>query len=281
MQTNEFLGKLCNATTIMNRRSYQFTLFGTPSPTQPWGYSLFGHHLSLNIAIRGKQMAATPMFLGAEPNVCLSSMFEMYMANTEQVIDSGLDQGVRILDAAGDLPLKIMQSLPRHLQQSARIFKNLHDENMPEDRWNPADQVVPTTPTVLTVLTDIKRHLAGAFQDNRVIPYEGIHASTMPFSLQDLLLETVTFYIAILPTGPYKARLAQIKQHWDETYFCWIGGFENTDAFYYRIQSPVVLIEFDHHSGVFLVNKDPAKFHVHTIVRTPNGGDYGGVLIDN
>lgn len=134
------------------------------------------------------------------------------------------------------------------------------------------------TPTVPVLLTTIKRHLAGAFQDNRIVPYEGIRASAMPPSLQDLLLETVASYIAILPPGPYEARLAQIKAHWDETYFCWIGGFENTDAFYYRIQSPVVLVEFDHHSGVFLVNKDPAKFHVHTIVRTPNGGDYGGVL---
>ena len=41
------------------------------------------------------------------------------------------------------------------------------------------------------------------------------------------------------------------------------------------VQSPVVLIEFDHHIGVFLTNPEPAKFHVHTIVRTPNGNDYG------
>ena len=43
----------------------------------------------------------------------------------------------------------------------------------------------------------------------------------------------------------------------------------------YRIQSPVTFIEFDHHTGVFLTNDEPAKFHVHTIVRTPNGNDYG------
>ena len=36
-----------------------------------------------------------------------------------------------------------------------------------------------------------------------------------------------------------------------------------------------MLIEFDHHAGVFLTNAEPAKFHVHTIVRTPNGNDYG------
>ena len=26
---------------------------------------------------------------------------------------------------------------------------------------------------------------------------------------------------------------------------------------------------------MFLTNAEPAKFHVHTIVRTPNGNDYG------
>jgi hypothetical protein len=41
-----------------------------------------------------------------------------------------------------------------------------------------------------------------------------------------------------------------------------------------------VLIEFDHHCGVFLTNQNPEKFHVHTIVRTPNGNDYGKALLD-
>jgi hypothetical protein len=39
------------------------------------------------------------------------------------------------------------------------------------------------------------------------------------------------------------------------------------------------MIEFDHHSGVFLTNPEPATFHVHTIVRTPNGNDYGMDLL--
>ncbi|MEO1705322.1 MAG: DUF3500 domain-containing protein, partial [Pseudomonadota bacterium] len=44
-------------------------------------------------------------------------------------------------------------------------------------------------------------------------------------------------------------------------------------------QSPVVFIEFDHHPGLFLTNKDALKFHVHTVVRTPNGNDYGVDLL--
>ena len=40
-----------------------------------------------------------------------------------------------------------------------------------------------------------------------------------------------------------------------------------------------MLIEFDHHIGVFLTNSAPEKFHVHSIVRTPNGNDYGMDLL--
>jgi len=39
------------------------------------------------------------------------------------------------------------------------------------------------------------------------------------------------------------------------------------------------LIEFDHHAGVFLNNDEPQDFHIHTLVRTPNGNDYGIDLI--
>ena len=39
------------------------------------------------------------------------------------------------------------------------------------------------------------------------------------------------------------------------------------------------MVEFDHHSGVWLGNLEPAKCHIHTVVRTPNGNDYGKDLL--
>ncbi|KAF5528272.1 hypothetical protein CGCA056_v000277 [Colletotrichum aenigma] len=118
------------------------------------------------------------------------------------------------------------------------------------------------------------RHLAGAFQDNRVIPYEGVLATDMTIEQRELLLSIISS-CTLLPPGPLEFRLADIREHLSETYFCWIGGFSSTDPFYYRIQSPVTLFEFDHHSGVFLTNDEPAKYHIHTIQRLPNGNDYG------
>jgi len=63
------------------------------------------------------------------------------------------------------------------------------------------------------------------------------------------------------------------------THIARIGGSGDDDAFYYRVHSPVVLIEYDCHQGVFLDNDQPEPFHVHTIVRTPDGGDHGRDLL--
>jgi len=82
-----------------------------------------------------------------------------------------------------------------------------------------------------------------------------------------------------MPAGPMKARMDEVEHHLAQTHFCWIGGTGEHSPFYYRIQSPVVMIEFDHHSGVYLTNDKPEKFHVHTLVRTPNGNDYGVDLL--
>jgi hypothetical protein len=94
-----------------------------------------------------------------------------------------------------------------------------------------------------------------------------------------ILLDTLTAFFTLLPPKTLEFRLKQVSEYWSETYFSWIGGYGPTDPFYYRIQSPVVLVEFDHHSGVFLTNEKPAKYHIHTIQRLPNGNDYARELI--
>ncbi len=161
-----------------------------------------------------------------------------------------------------------MQSLSQEAKDHAQIFKLMRDPgmlqsgNLKVDRWNQDDQ----------------RHLCGAFRDNRVVPYEGVVVSKMNKEQQELILDIVEQFVLYLPQQARQARKQQVKKHFEETYFCWIGSYGDDDPFYYRIQSPVIICEFDHHSGVFLTNKEPAKFHTHTILRSPNGGDYGNAL---
>ncbi|CAD6569646.1 MAG: hypothetical protein CYPHOPRED_003499 [Cyphobasidiales sp. Tagirdzhanova-0007] len=69
------------------------------------------------------------------------------------------------------------------------------------------------------------------------------------------------------------------NEYIDDTYFVWFGGFSDDDPYYYRIHSPVNIVEFDFHCGIFLTNSKPAKFHTDTVVRTPNGYDYAKELI--
>jgi hypothetical protein len=54
-------------------------------------------------------------------------------------------------------------------------------------------------------------------------------------------------------------------------------------VFYYRIHSPVILIEFDHQLpvGTAKLNPEnkPTRDHIHVVIRTPNGNDYGKDLL--
>ncbi|KAJ6442215.1 GTP binding protein and negative regulator of the Ran/Tc4 GTPase cycle, Gtr1p [Purpureocillium lavendulum] len=247
MRINGFLGELVEAPAIMNEFSYNFVLFGDePSTAKPWGFSFYGHHLCLSAFFYKSQMVLSPCFTGAEPNV----------------IDAGPNEGTKILQAEEALGLRLMRSLTPEQQRRAQTYAKLKDPAMPHGRWNHDDQ----------------RHLCGAFRDNRVVPYEGVCVANLEPSLQRLASDVLAQYLLYLPARAREMRLVQAREWFHETYFSWIGGFADGDAFYYRIQSPVIVVEFDHHSGVFLTNKEPARFHTHTILRTPNAGDYGMAL---
>ena len=41
----------------------------------------------------------------------------------------------------------------------------------------------------------------------------------------------------------------------------------------------MIWIEYDNHPGIFLDYDEPMRDHIHTIVREPNGNDYGKNLL--
>jgi hypothetical protein len=201
----------------------------------------------LNCFVLGRQMVLTPAFWGAEPSYA----------------DHGPFKGIRIFQDEERAGLKLMRSFSAEQQTRAIVYHSMMGGDLPEGRRHFADNL----------------HLGGAFQDNRIVPYEGLPGSELTALQRRDLMELVGKYLRSLPEGPRRARIAEVERHLAETHFCWIGGFSEESPFYYRVQSPVTFIEFDHHAGVFLTNAEPAKFHVHTIVRTPNGNDYGFDLL--
>jgi hypothetical protein len=267
MRVNHFLGEVVKLPNIMNKYSYNFIVFGTPSsnPSSPWGWLLYGHHLDIACFFKGSQVVLSPSFTGAEPNI----------------IDDGEWKGTEILHKEGNLGLKLMQSLKPEQQSTAQVFKNLRDDGMKQVYGNSNNDESKRDELITdTWGPDDQRHRCGAFRDNRIVPYEGVLVSDFTSEQQQLILDICNEFLLYHPTKSRQLKLEQVKQYFSETYFCWIGGYGDDDAYYFRIQSPVILVEFDHHSGVFLANKEPAKFHTHTILRTPNAGDYGQAIRD-
>ncbi len=244
MLINGFLGEVVDLETILIEFSYNIALYGTPDLRAPWGWQLYGHHCAVNCLVVEGRMALSPVFLGAEPDE----------------IDAGPHAGLTgpFADRI-DHGLRLMAALPTAQRRAATVYEQMVDPAMPEGRVHPGDE----------------RHLAGAFQDNRVIPVEGIRVAEMPAEAQQHALAIAETFVELLPEGPRAARLREVEAHLDETWFSWIGGHRPGDVFYYRLQSPVLIAELDHHCGVFLDYDTPKTFHIHTVLRTPHGNDYG------
>ncbi|WP_328634722.1 DUF3500 domain-containing protein [Streptomyces sp. NBC_00356] len=243
MRINGFLGEVVDLENILGEFSYNIALYGTPDEHAPWGWQLFGHHCAVNCLVVEGRSTVGPVFLGAEPNEIDAGPHAATTAFTERI----------------SLGRQVMAALTTELRAAATVYERMVDPGMPEGRVHPGDE----------------RHLAGAFQDNRVIPFEGVRVREIPSAARELVMATVEEFLKLLPPGPRAARMREVRAHLDDTWFSWIGGHGPEDVFYYRVQSPVVIAELDHHCGVFLDYDSPKPFHVHTVLRTPHGNDYG------
>ena len=85
---------------------YYLSVFGEPGPAKPWGWSLEGHHISLNFTLVGPgQIASTPAFLGANP----------------AEVRGGPRQGVRALAAEEDTARALLKSLDERQRAQAVV----------------------------------------------------------------------------------------------------------------------------------------------------------------
>jgi hypothetical protein len=121
--------------------------------------------------------------------------------------------------------------------------------------------------------------LTGGFRDDAEIKPEGISYGELSPDQQGLLVSLMETDIGRIRPGHAEIRLEEVKEHLPETSFAWIGPCDEVSPFYDRIYSPVILIEFDHQSGMALDNDAPSRQPIHTVVRTPNGNDYGQDLL--
>jgi hypothetical protein len=180
-------------------------------------------------------------------------MTPTFMGSEPVVAESGKYAGTKVLQAEQAKGLALMEALTPEQRQKATIEEGPKRTN---------------------------RAQAQAFRDNLVLPYGGIRGAELTPAQRTLLTDIIAEYVGNMPDGQAKVRMAEVRSHLDDTYFGWIGDVGPNAVFYYRIHSPVILIEFDHQSPVALPgDRVPSRSHVHTVVRTPNGNDYGKDLL--
>jgi hypothetical protein len=121
--------------------------------------------------------------------------------------------------------------------------------------------------------------LTAAYSDNVRLPYEGIRYDDLNAEQQGVLRDLMSVYLHRIRPDQSELRFDEALDHLRDTHFSWIGAQDDHGAFYYRIYSPVVLIEFDHQPGIVYSNNEHTRDHIHTVVRTPNGNDYGKDLL--
>jgi hypothetical protein len=135
---------------------------------------------------------------------------------------------------------------------------------------------------VLEVSKAGNNNLSEAFKDNIVLDYAGVPVRTFTPAQKEQLLRLVGLFVGNMKEGHARVRMSEVEAHLDSTYFAWIGGMTPDAVFYYRIHSPVILIEFDHQRPAnlrHLFGNNPTRQHIHAVVRTPNGNDYGKDLL--
>lgn len=222
---------------------YFLSFFGEPGDQQPWAWQIDGHHLCLNCTIIGDQVVFTPAFMGSEPCHVLS----------------GPLAGTMVFTAEERAGLNLIRSLDAGQARQAILRTSILPDDLPPGMQDPFDG----------------RMVAGAFRDNAVVPCAGVCAAGLSAHQRHRLRALVAAYVGWFREGHCGVKMSEVDRHLDETYFAWMGAVSDDGPFYYRVHSPVVLIEFDHHPGVVFDNTVPSPNHIHTLVRTPNGGDYG------
>lgn len=93
---------------VRDSERYFFSVFGTPSAKNPWGWRVEGHHVSLHFTVvNGSLVAGTPSFFGANP----------------AEVREGPKKGLRILGAEEDQARALVMALDASQREKAIIEK--------------------------------------------------------------------------------------------------------------------------------------------------------------
>lgn len=195
---------------------YYFTIFGTPSSDNPWGWRIEGHHLSLNFSsAKGLIESSTPSFMGSNP----------------AIVPKGPDTGKQVLKLETDIGFLLVNSLSTNQLKVARFSA--------------------------TALPEI---ISGNLRKAENLEPKGISYNELNEQQKKTFNQLLDLYVKNYQLGFAKKLMDKIKKAGMENLsFAWAGSLQPGEGHYYRIQGPMLLIEYD--------NTQNNANHVHTAVR--------------
>ena len=217
---------------------YYFAVFGTPSETEPWMLQYGGHHYAINLTISGEDNVFTPSFTGVQPSEYkLEEAADLPAFVPTDVLQAGPDGTIRPMADENDLAFDLINALDAEQQEQAILSY------------------------------EVSNLVLGPGEDGRVLEPEGLPASEMTTDQQALLLDLVRQWVGIANDETAQARMSEIQDDLNETYFAWSGPTTNGESAYYRVTGPTLHIEF-------APQDDGGPLHIHSVYRDPTR-EYG------
>ncbi len=217
--------------------NYWLAFFGTPSPTEPWAWQFGGHHLAVNMSIANDRITMSPTFIGVEPAVFDGeAVRRVFPALGGERAGDGKET---IAPFAGEIEAGL--ALVNSLSASSReaVFLSRRPNGL----------------------------ITGAGQDGVIPELQGSQAGGWRPAQKQALLALVSLWVGMLPPKNATMRMQEIEARLNDTFFAWHGPTDG--AIYYRIQSPVLIIEFLTRGPV-----GASDGHYHSIYRDPTN-EYG------
>lgn len=219
--------------------NYWLAFFGSPSPTEPWAWQFGGHHLAVNMSIANDRITMSPTFIGVEPAV--------FDAEAVRRVFPALggeragDEKETVAPFADEIEAGL--ALVNSLSASSReaVFLSRRPNGL----------------------------ITGAGQDGVIPDLQGSQARGWSPAQKQALLDLVSLWVGMLPPKNATMRMQEIEARLNDTFFAWYGPTDGGGAIYYRIQSPVLIIEFLTRGPVGASNG-----HYHSIYRDPTN-EYG------
>lgn len=225
---------------------YKVAFFGEPSLTKPWSWRFEGHHISITVAVApGTGVSVTPTFLGTDP----------------AEVTIGPFAGLRVLRMEEDLARELVTSLSSNQKRKTILAGDAdYNDKVGFSYKYDAPWDLHASPIL------VKKENWNDWKT--LLKPDGI-------SYKDLNDEQKAMLLAIIDEvlSDYREDVAAVyhaKIDVEDLHFAWIGGLEQYEPHYYRIQTGDFLFEYDNVQG----NGN----HVHQVLRSREG-DFGEDLL--